>query len=935
MQKTTPDRFLILLAILYILPLSLAARQRQELKGKVTDEELRPLAFATVKLSDGSWNISTITRADGSFTLGFSATDSAFLYFLHISYVGKAPYRGVISKKETSTIQLFKLLDKTLKLQEVEVNGIRRAQNSNSSIIFDREAIEQTQALSLANVLNYLPGQTIVKPVVTVQANQMLTMRSALTMNSIDALNNAFGVSFQIDGNVISNDANMQAMNPGRGGFFWSNNIQNPENGVIRDRSYRNGSMYASYANEFQANNGIDMRSIPVENVESIEVISGVASAKYGDYTTGVINIERHAGVMPWRVNIRTNEATQNIGLNKGFKLSNGWGALNIGFDHLTGKDDPSNSFKKFRRTNVSLLWSYQHDGNARFKNTLSVDGSFTLDRTDIDPDLGTEMMARMENRRISISNRSSWTYKRSLFYDFQIQGSYSIGKQESYDQRYLNTTLVRPMTDAMETGIHEGYFIPGYYLAFKQILGEPVNINARAETNSLIRIGKHITNKISIGVNYGYSANKGAGMVLDPNRPRFPNTGNKNDRPRPFQQVPAISNAGAYIENAFKTKLFDRSFSVNLGVRADIQNEFLTFSPRLNARYAITPNLSFNIAAGTATKAPGLSQISPGPVYLDIPLAPPTYNGNVNESLYLVYTNVIALNNLEIRPYRSNTFETGFTWNRHPFNFSAYYFYRENNNGFTTQTILTPMVLPKYLITSVPGQKPQYTQVGDSIHLPTYNRVTNGLYNTTHGLEFAMGIDKIRSIQTSFNFNTAIYFTNSSTRATSINTTAPLRYDLKSVYAVHANAGNKLVDIKSTITSSTHIPALRMAVNLTGELFWANISEVNRESIYPVGYYTRDMEYVALSPEEARSEEYAHLRKATSNNDNNPRSYNPPFLYPNIHMRLSKEIGDFLRFSFNAYNVFNIRPAYNTTSGTRYFNGQSSYGAELIFTIK
>lgn len=934
MQKTTPARLLILLPMLFLLPVSLAARQWQELKGKVVDEQLRPLAFATVKLSDGAWSVSTSTKNDGSFTIGFSANDSVFLYSIEISYVGKATLKGTVTQININKARYFKLRDQNLKLPEVEVNGVRRVANSNSSIVFDREAIEQTQALSLANVMNYLPGQTIVKPVVTVQGSQLLTMRSALSPNSIDALNNAFGINFQIDGSTISNDANMQAMPSGRSGLFGGNNIQHPENSVMGDRSYRNGTLYKSYANEFSANTGIDMRSIPVENVESIEVISGVASAKYGDYTTGVIDIKRQAGITPWRVNVRTNEATQNVGINKGFSLNNGWGAINIGVDYLFGKDDPRNSLKNFKRTNFSLLWSFQRSGHARFKNTLSIDGSNTLDKTDLDPDLGTQRMARMENRRFSISNRSSWTYKRNWFYDFQLQGSYSFGKQDSYDQYYLNATSVRPMTDAMETGIHEGYFIPGYYLAYKQIIGKPVTISARAETNSLIKFGKHITNKLSIGINYNYSANKGAGLILDPDRPRFANTGNKNDRPRPFRQVPTQSNIGVFLENAFKTKLFQRPLSVNLGVRGDIQNEFFTVSPRFNSRYGITDKLSWNAAFGLATKAPGLNQISPGNVYIDIPVAPITYNGSVQESLYLVHTQVVELNNLDIRPYRSTTFETGFTYDMKPFHFSAYYFYRENNNGFTTQTVLNQMNLPYFNVTSVPGQKPTYSPKDTVfIYNASYSRTVNAAFNTTNGIELGFSIDKIKAIQTSFNFNTSIYYTHSLSKTTSVNT-APGRYDLPAVYGVYGSTASKLTNVKSTITSSTHIPALRMAVNLTGELFWVNSVYIDPESIYPIGYYTMNMQYHALGYEEARTEAYAHLRQKISRTGT-AYTYNPPFLYPNIHLRLSKEIGDFMRFSFNAYNVFNIRPSYDAAEGTRYFNGQPSYGAELSFTIK
>jgi len=63
---------------------------------------------------------------------------------------------------------------------------------------------------------------------------------------------------------------------------------------------------------------------------------------------------------------------------------------------------------------------------------------------------------------------------------------------------------------------------------------------------------------------------------------------------------------------------------------------------------------------------------------------------------------------------------------------------------------------------------------------------------------------------------------------------------------------------------------------------------------------------------------------------------YRPAFFYPNIHMRLSKEIGNLLRFSFNAYNVFNIRPVQRAVGGGYYYyNGQPSFGAEMTFTLK
>ena len=50
--------------------------------------------------------------------------------------------------------------------------------------------------------------------------------------------------------------------------------------------------------------------------------------------------------------------------------------------------------------------------------------------------------------------------------------------------------------------------------------------------------------------------------------------------------------------------------------------------------------------------------------------------------------------------------------------------------------------------------------------------------------------------------------------------------------------------------------------------------------------------------------------------------------------MRLSKEIGK-LRLSFNAYNIFNIRPEYidntNPAKPIVVLNQEPSYGAELV----
>lgn len=905
----------------------LYAQPAKELKGKLVDEDGKLVPFASIKAQPQ--DITYYTTNDGVFSIPVVAAELTLV----ISHVGMETITRTFSGEALTKLQVISLKKLSLKLPEVEVNGVRRKTSaSNSSIIFDRDAIEQTQALSVANVLSYLPGQTILKPVISVQGAVPLTLRSALPMNSEQALNNAFGISVQVDGSTVSNDANMQAMNPGRHGFF-QNSITHPDR-VIRDRSVKNGTLYKDYG-AAGANDGLDLRQIPAENIENIEVISGVASARYGDYTTGVVIINRQAGITPWRVNFRTNEGTQNIGINKGFKLSPSLGALNISFDYLNSNDEPRNKLKAFQRVSAGVLWTYQQKKAVHFKNTLSLDVNTTLDQTRLDPDEGTQRMAKFNNRNFRVSNRSEWLIRKPWLHNIQMQASYSWGRQESYDQYYLNSSAVKGIATGMETGTYEGYFIPGYYLAFKHIVGEPVSASVRLEASNIFTWGK-VSNRLSVGANYSYNANKGPGMLLDPNRPRLPNSGNKNDRPRSFDETPVIQNAGFYVEDQLTARILDRTFNMNVGARGDIQNSFFTISPRLNASWKLHKNISWNVAYGIATKAPALSQISPGNVYIDVPLVN-VYNGFAAESVYLVHTEVITINqNKDLKPYRSSTFETGLNLNTSLFNVSAFYFNRSSKDGFATVTQLLPLILPNYIATPRTGQKPLYEPDGTyKTYNVTYSRVSNGTYNRTNGIELLLSTRKIRSLQTSFSLSTSwyrSYYQNAYDEVSLPDEEKDIDYTKQAVYGIYSDMAGRSTAVKSTIVSTTHVPALRMAVMFTGELFWINRTDNLPSAVYPSGYLDKDGKYFPLTLQQAQSPEYAHLLK-------DPEALTTLFLpakvYPNIHLRLSKEVGEFLRFSFNAYNVFNIRPSEKTATGANYYNGQPSFGAEMILTIK
>lgn len=913
---------------------TLHAQSVQEIRGRVLDDSRKPLPGSSITIVQSE--ITITTRADGSFVIAIP--DAGNEISLIISHVGKETVSLTIKAAQFGMEHTITLHNLNLRLPEVEVNGVRRrTAASNSSIVFDREAIEQTQALSVANVLGYLPGHTLLRPNVSIQGVAALNLRTAMTSLSEASLNNAFGISVLVDGARLSNDANMQVTNIGNSGSLISagQNIVHPPSD--REGAIRNGSLHAGpngTYNAIQANNGTDLRQLTAENIESIEVISGVASARYGDYTTGMVLINRQAGVTPWRASVRSIEGSVNAGINKGFTLSPSLGALNINFDYLHSNNDPRDKLKGYQRIGGGVIWTYKRKTGINFRNTFSVDFNTTLDQTKQDPDDGNQRMAKFNNHSIRFNNRAEWVLNRPWLYNISLQASFNTGRQESYDQWYLNAAGVIGIANGMETGTYEGYFTKGYYLAVRHIIGKPVDASGRLEFSNFLKYW-NLTHKIIAGVNYSYTANNGPGLVQDPDRPRWNDQGYKNDRNRNFRQIPAQNNTGFYLENVINTRLLNKPFNLNAGVRGDVQNSFFNVSPRISTTWKWSEQFSWHGAFGIATKAPGLAQTSPGNVYIDVPLIN-AWNENAGKSLYLVHTQVIDRNNTGIQPYRSSTFETGISWKAGILNGSVTYFIRKVNNGFATVTKVVPLILPNYTITPNPSGKPGYTPNGSSAsYFPQYTALENGQDERSTGVELIVNTKKIRALQTSFHVNTSLYSTSNVNRIpeVAIPQVIPANPDRKALFGVYNNTGGKAMNIKSTVVSNTHISPLGMAVILTGEFFWVNRSQLNEGSIYPVGYVDRYLNFYPLTPAEAQQPEYTHLQKATPAGG---KTFSPAMVYTNLHLRLSKEIGDYLRFSFNAYNFFNIRPVATDYSGSvSYYNGQPSYGAELIFTIK
>jgi ferric enterobactin receptor len=871
------------------------------------------MQFATVSVTETDYT--TYTDASGYFTLSFRNIAPASLT-ISVSTVGKQTQTRVIPAQDFNREQLFLMQELSLSLKNVTVTSQRKQSTiSNSSILFDRQTLDQLQAFSLADVLNNLPGKTVTAP--DLQYRQNIVLRSAASANPVQQAINSMGVAIYVDGIRQSNDANMQNRNVGALGANTSviTNRKDPKIGSI------------AYDTPFS---GLDIRNIPVDNIESIEVVSGVASAKYGELTDGAIIINRKAGQTDYLASMRLNGSSTNASLSKGFLLGKKTGAVNFNINYLNSIQNPTDDLKFYNRVNGGLMWTVSVNKSVR--NTFSADYSYKMDKAKIDPDDGAEESMFAKERKIGLTNRTSFQLNQKWLNRANLALSFDAGYQETYKQRYNNSAPIG-VTDKDTTGIYEGYFIPGNFTSINHILGKPYNASANLDFSGSFQTGK-IRHGISYGANAYLSGNTGKGVLADPAHPvlNIFSGSYKSERPYNFDLQKDIINFGFFAEDRLDLKVIRRELSLTAGLRYDLQNGYPSIQPRINGNFQLSRKWALRASFGIATKAPSMAYRYPGPTYFDIPLIN-AYNGNTNESLYLLYTLKNVADNSKLRPSRSTQLELGVSADYGFFNTSLYGYYKQNRDGFNSTAQFTRLDLPIYTYTLVPGSKPVYHRT-DSTKLYgglSENTIGNNVQSKNLGIEWFVSTKKIPSLQTSFNFNTSVSYSRFDNTGSVIQKADDSYFYQDSVawYGIYPGNNYKNLSIMSKIASDTHIPKLGFVVSLVMDVYWKNFTEYLGQSIYPVAYIDNSLNPIPITNFDSSNKTYGHLLLKA---DQATRQSDPPFVYTSLSLRIAKEIRKKVRVSIAAYNFLDTEIKYfdPVTNDLNTYSTPVSVSAEL-----
>ena len=881
------QRFLYLF---YLITLTISGQEK--ITGFVYDYNTkRPLEGVTIfNSNNGKWSISNKT---GKFSI--EVNDQEFE--IEFTLLGKQ--KKIITNQEVFENKEYSIFlkNENLRLDEVVVTAVPKRSKVGSAIVLDEYAINQIQSYSLSDVLNQLPGQTITPP--SLNSANTISLRTAQPSQL-----NAFGVSFLLDGMQLSNDENMQ--------------------------SYKNGSL-TSYDN---VNSGIDLRTIPASNIENIEVITGIPDAKYGNLNSGLIKINRKAGVTPYRVTANIRQGNTSVSLGKGFKISDELGNLSVSLDYLNANSDPTNSLEQYNRVTASGIWS-TYNKSKTIKNTLSLTLHNNLDDTnyDKDNDDGGKDAKFKKDRGIRISNRFNWKPEWTLIDQVNANIGYSYTYQHSYSQSFINDGG-KVVPTSLETGLFKGEYTPVAYMQIRQVFGQPINLSFSASIEKMLKKGK-LRQNISLGVNYGLSDNKGKGKGYDPANAHTQVTlqsGSSSlgtgDGIRALdygRYVKPRINFGIYGQDNITYKLENgNEVYANLGFRYDNQNGFSSYSPRINLGMELNKKLSVRGGFGFTSKTPSLASIFPGDKYFDILIRDFRTS---NYSFNLVQTYKTEIQKQELKPTKSWKYEMGINNNTSIMNLSLTGYYNYTFDGLSSYNVLEEVAFPEVEFTFEDEKSaPTYSVVGSSPILLDYNLQTNAANVTDKGIELFLNFKKIKAINTSFSLvGTYVHSKSSSGLDRVIKNTDDLEETY--LYGVYDNkpTENDFIRVRGTITH--HLSSLGLLISLTAEQFTRSKSYATTSSIYPKAYINTNGEQIAISTDEQTLEKYESLllNPASTENILTP-------LYHNFHLRVTKELLNGISMSFYANNFLDYRPLTTVNGSRNRKNSPISFGAQIQY---
>ena len=900
-------RVFSLLSILMLFGVSAYGRDSgtYTIKAVILDKTGEPLSGATMQLvQSGLWGIS---GKDGEVEIR-NVPRLPVAY--KVSMLGYKDVEGEICLDGKDNVRIL-MEEESLSMREVVVVAQAGQGGESTTSIIGRQALDHLQATSLKDILQLLPGGVSMK-------NPSLTSPGQFKVRTLASDDNAtFGAAIIINGMPVSTNANM---NTGLG-----------------------------LSSISSGNSGADLRSIATDDIESVEIIRGVASAEYGDVSSGVMIVNKRIGVSDLNMKARIMPGIMQLHAGKGFDIKSA-GSLNISADYARGTSDPRFLTDKYNRGLLSLS-PRKTLLNKTWTLTTNIDLSYTGEWKGADPD-EPEAMKKFFSSRDAFSLRLSHNGMLKLDKALARTLKYDVALSLSSD-RIFNDRLVSvgsgAILDATKDGMYEGTPYPSSYETLSGTKSNPVMYWAKFSDLFYLNV-MNMSNRFNVGTEWKIEGNRGIGQYDKTLKFKA----FAQDRIRRFCDIPYMNQISAYVEDNVVLTFSERRYpniTGQAGVRWTVvqpwRNErMMALSPRLNIAVNPVRYLSLRLGYGISEKVPSLQDLYPSPDYYDF------YNMSVSDgqkSYYLYSTRVFDNKPVSIKTMRGTKYELGFDVRLdNGMSFSVVGYHEKVSRGFgPDNSEWKTLVFDVWNAADVTftGQKPIYDQQNPSRRdTVLYNliRPGNPKSRRNRGIEFDFNFGKINATNTSFYLSGAWSETRSSSSNLGYKLPVGEARNYGPVYVVYPESSYSFSEnrrFSATLRVVQHIPAIRFIVSASAQCILYEYDHEVSSGTRPLGYIYGS-EYIKFTEDQLDDIEFNFHGYMLKDQIFDTRISNVPVTWPAIwclDMRVTKEIGDKAGFSFYANNVLFSQPWQSNSvsvSKVERNGGLFSYGLEIFLNF-
>lgn len=896
---------IILIALFFLTQLVVA---QQNIKGTIIDKETNaPLQDVTVlDIHTQKW---AITDVRGNFELKHNGASDATLNF---RILGKQERTIHYKSQDLQKALLITLEDKNLRLDEIVVSA--KKGKDYSEIAMQQEAIQQVQAFSLNEVLEQVPGQAVTnfslndfKPIAFRTVRPQYVSDNSFT-------NKSFGTAVVLDGIPISNNENMQSYSANSGSSALAN--------------FNDESTSAFNDNFNNANYGTDLREVAVENIEKIEIVQGVPSAKYGDLTSGLVKITQKAGKSKYKVYTSLRDGTQEYGFTKGFELSPKAGHLNASVNYLKSNSEPRVSYTQYERISTNLMWTWMNK-NKNIKNSVSFDYAFNGDNVNYEEEDTDNKIVENSKKEFGFSDRLRWSFDHSFIDNLEFNANFKYAKQLSYESKYINIGG-NIVGNSLVEDVYTGEYTPVGYNAVKRVEGIPLSGFASLDLSKYIQT-ENWEHSISVGTSLRFSDNLGRGRLgtsetLSNFYGSTAGNGGAGFRPYNFgDSVKSEYQFSVYAEDNIIRRWENSLFNFNAGLRYDNQYGSNFIAPRINAFYE---QKQFKVRGGfgLTSKAPSINQIFTGTRYHDVVLADIRYPGFYN--IGVVQTFINKADNLDLKPSKSMRSELGFDYN-FPFgSFNITGFYNKLYDGITSQSVIQNRDIATLDIQYNGTTAPTYEISGYKNYYFSNSYLNNMLESQDLGLELFLNFKKLPIKNLNLDINGSYIKTTNLDKNDSFQFTKDTSKE--ETYGILKGYERTYTSLRFGGNLSYHMPKIGLVLSLRSEHFIIDQNKYN-PTVNPYAYLDKNLVRHEIPADQIGDQNlWGHITSTGS-----PSATKNQKVYNNFHLRLSKDFQNGFRFSFYANNFLDLKPTENTLSNGVTYERQKANYVKLSFGTK